>query len=333
MKKNLSIIIPAYNTEDYIARCLDSILFNKDIIDLLDVIVVNDGSSDNTLKIAEKYQNIYPNSVRVIDKQNGGHGSTVNAGMDIAVGKFFKVIDSDDWVNIRDFARYVKYLGDADADIIVSNYKKDILYDTSTISFDFSTKNTEPISIENIDSLIGEEDFFFMFSMHSMAIKTEALRKVWKNGLPEKTFYVDQVYVAKALQGAKSYAFTNFDIYRYFIGRPEQSVSGDGFFRHRKDHERVLRTLLEISEQKNLEERIKKVYNLQISLMIDTHYKIYLENRNTTSETLKELKKFDGFLRSRHPELIEDNKYSKRLASILYNTKCAVKKILKMEAK
>ena len=96
--KTLSVVVPVYNTENYIKRCLDFMLVDE-IIDDLEVILVNDGSKDNSIKIMRDYESRFPESVVVVDKENGGHGSTINAGLKIASGKYFRVIDSDDWVN------------------------------------------------------------------------------------------------------------------------------------------------------------------------------------------------------------------------------------------
>ena len=107
--KILSIAIPVYNTEKYIKRCMDSILL-KEIIDDIEIILVNDGSKDNSINIMNEYKDSYPQSVVVIDKENGGHGSTINAALTVASGKYFRVLDSDDWFDSIDFITFVKNL-------------------------------------------------------------------------------------------------------------------------------------------------------------------------------------------------------------------------------
>jgi glycosyltransferase involved in cell wall biosynthesis len=94
--KKISFVVPCYNSEDYMERCIDSLLvLGEDV----EIIIVNDGSKDNTGKIADKYQKKYPTIVKAIHKENGGHGSGVNAGIKNAKGKYFKVVDSDDWLD------------------------------------------------------------------------------------------------------------------------------------------------------------------------------------------------------------------------------------------
>ena len=304
--KTLSIAIPSFNVEKYLQRCLDSLLYDESIHELLDVIIVNDGSVDNTLKIAKYYENKY-SCVSVVDKKNGGHGSTVNAALRIAKGKYFKVIDSDDWVNIFDFPDFVKSLSEENADIIVTNYRRDILYDNSVDKFVFTNSDTAELNIDTIDNLKNKENFFFEFSMHSMAVKTESLKNVWGKGLLENTFYVDQQYVALSLLCAKTYRLKNYDIYRYFIGRPDQSMNPESFYKHRKDHERVLMWLLELYDSRELsnKEYLKNVLKKQVTLMLKTHYRIY--NTKNHKKSINELKAFDRFLSKTYPDIKKPN--------------------------
>ena len=134
--KVLTLVIPVYNTEKYVKRCLDSILI-EDVLEDIEVITVNDGSKDGSVEILRRYEKMYPNSVVVIDKENGGHGSTVNAGLEKATGKYFRVIDSDDWVNSHDFVTFVNKLKNEDADLVVTNYRKELEY----YNKDFLDKN------------------------------------------------------------------------------------------------------------------------------------------------------------------------------------------------
>ena len=92
--KILSIVVPTYNVEKYLERCIDSLVYDEKVLNDLEILIVNDGSKDNSLQIAKKYEKQYPNTIKVIDKENGGHGSTINAGLKVATGKYFRVIDS-----------------------------------------------------------------------------------------------------------------------------------------------------------------------------------------------------------------------------------------------
>ncbi len=299
MEKVLSVIVPMYNTELYIERCLDSLLYNKDVISDIEIIVVNDGGTDSSIDIVKGYRKKYPKSIVIIDKDNGGHGSAVNAGMEKATGKYIRVVDSDDWVDIDNFAEYVKRLKNEKADVVVTNVRRQQLYDESELDFEFKEKSKRPIPIRQIKNKVMEEDFFFEFSMHSMTVKTERLRKVWGNGLLEKTFYVDQQFVAKVFMCAENYVEYSMNIYMYFIGRPEQSM-GEGFFKHINDHERVLRWLLKTTEDNSFPDYYKKIVFRQIVLMFGTHYKAYKEQPKLSRKDKKDLVEFDGYLRQKY---------------------------------
>ena len=119
--KILTITIPSYNVEAYLEDCLESFV-NSEVMDDIEVLIVNDGSSDRTEEIARRYESKYPNTYRLINKENGGHGSTINTGAAEAKGKYFKVVDGDDWVDTRSFIHLVKVLKKIDADIVASNY-------------------------------------------------------------------------------------------------------------------------------------------------------------------------------------------------------------------
>lgn len=121
MSKILTVTIPSYNTEKYIDECLPY-LIDERIISDIEILIVSDGSKDNTVSVAQKWADKYPDSIRVIDKENGGHGSTINRGILEATGKYFKVVDGDDWVVTENFVKLVDYLKQVEVDIINNPY-------------------------------------------------------------------------------------------------------------------------------------------------------------------------------------------------------------------
>ena len=107
--KVLTVSIAAYNVEDYLKKCLDSFVDEGNpLMNAVEVIIVSDGSKDNTVSIAKEYQEKYPDTFVLIDKENGGYGSTINASLKKATGKYFKLVDGDDWVNTNDFYAFVE---------------------------------------------------------------------------------------------------------------------------------------------------------------------------------------------------------------------------------
>lgn len=324
MKKTLSIIIPTYNVELFLERCLDSLTYNEDIIKDLDVIIVNDGSTDNSAKIAKKYCKKYPKSFRLINKENGGHGSTINVGVKEAQGKYIKILDSDDWFNIIDFPKLVSKLKTETADVAITNYRQEMVPRNEEIKFVFDSQGyNEKISFDEAQKLLENDDFFYEFSLASMAIKKEVLLKGWGDGLFEKTFYVDQQFVAKALAQIKSYIVYDLDIYRYFIGRLDQSVNTEGFLKHRHDHIKVLQWLLNTLEQEQDNTIYQVLLTKQILAMLKTHYNIYIHHPKLNHQLKKELLEFDNFIKSNYPDIHkqspEAQKVRRRLSPLFRN--------------
>ena len=124
MEKLLTVVVPVYKVEKYINKCLDSLIVSDEQMNLLEVIVVNDGTPDNSAIMAKEYERKYPNTFRVIDKENGGHGSAWNRGVVEAKGKYIKFLDSDDWFDDNDFPKLINRLKDCTADVVLCNLEK-----------------------------------------------------------------------------------------------------------------------------------------------------------------------------------------------------------------
>ena len=134
--KTLSIAIPVYNTEDYIRRCLDSVLV-QEALPYIELIIVNDGSKDSSPEIIREYQARFPENIVFIDKENGGHGSTINAALKAATGKYFRVLDSDDWFDTPEFIKYLKALSACDEDLIVPPYTQEYVYNGTVVPYNY----------------------------------------------------------------------------------------------------------------------------------------------------------------------------------------------------
>lgn len=297
--KTLSIVVPSYNVEKYIDRCLISML-DEELLNDIEIIIVNDGSKDNTVNIAKSYQQAYPNTIVVIDKENGGHGSAINAGVKVATGKYCKVLDSDDWFNIDDFKNFVYDLKKLDVDLVVTNYTRELVYSGESILFKY--KNMEYNKIYNFDKFDFSKldlDYFFMATS---TFKTEIL----KNNdvrLDEKMFYVDMEFVIFPIKYINSFIYLNYDIYRYFIGRADQSVSSASMVKNRKNHETVLRKLITYYEEEDLSETKKKyIFNI-LKQMLNTHYIIYCSYKTMDKNQKNEIREFDNFLKTKSPDL------------------------------
>ncbi len=222
--KLISFTVPCYNSEKYMEKCIDSLLTGGDDVE---IIIVNDGSTDKTAEIADRYKEQYPDIVKVIHKENGGHGSGVNAGLKNATGEYFKVIDSDDWVNetaLQAVITTLKLLSNSDnkLDLLVTNYVYEHVEDNTQNVIDY-------VGIFPENKICGWDDMIKLdpvkyIIMHSLTYRTQILRDAGLV-LPEHTFYVDNLVVYIPLPLVKTIFYLNTDFYRYYIGRVDQSVN------------------------------------------------------------------------------------------------------------
>ena len=235
--KVLTVLVPTYNVEKYLRRCLDSLLL-PEVLEEIEVLVVNDGSKDGSADIARAYEKKYPQTVVFVDKENGGHGSTINVGIEKAQGTYFKVLDSDDWVNIGDFIEFVKRLKEETADAVICDYRKEHVYNGKSEYFEYKDlEDGKKYNLNEIDLNILHGEYFMMATT---TYRTEVLRASGLKML-EKTFYVDMQYNIVPITKVDTFAYYHLDIYRYFIGRKDQSMNMDNFVRNQEHHKRMIK--------------------------------------------------------------------------------------------
>ena len=221
--KLLTFAIPCYNSENYMEKCIESILPGGEDVE---IIIVDDGSHDRTAEIADRYAAEYPEIVRAIHQPNGGHGEAVNTGIANATGLYFKVVDSDDWVDAGAYAKILGKLGELvqsekNVDMLLANYvyeKEGAKHKKVMRQIGFPT-----------DCIFSWRDVRHFYKghyilMHSVIYRTQLLRDCGLK-LPDHTFYVDNIYVYKPLPYVRSMYYMDVDFYRYFIGRDDQSVN------------------------------------------------------------------------------------------------------------
>lgn len=189
----------------------------------VEVIVVDDGSTDNTVQIARKYCERYPDIVRLVQKENGGHGSAVNSGLRAATGLFFKVVDSDDWLDIPSLNKVLDTLrANNTLDLVVANYVYEYYYNGTRNIVRY--RNVFPINEIISWDKMRRCHLSQMIIMHSLIYRTALLRECGLK-LPEHTFYVDNLVAYLPLPYVKKLIYIDCDLYRYFIGREDQSVN------------------------------------------------------------------------------------------------------------
>ena len=228
--KYITFAVPCYNSESYMRRCVDSLLSGgRDV----EIILINDGSTDRTAEIADEYQLKYPDIVRAVHKENGGHGSGVNKGLELAQGIYYKVVDSDDWLDkdaylkllrrIKDFCINGRKAPECDMpDLFVCNYVYDHLDEGTSRVMDY--RNIFPEEKMCTWKDIGRFKPSQYLIMHSLMFRAEVLRKSGVK-LPEHTFYVDNLFSYQPLPYVESIYYMDLDLYHYYLGREDQSVN------------------------------------------------------------------------------------------------------------
>ena len=218
MEKLITISIAAYNKEAYLDRCIQSLLIPS--LDKVDIIIVNDGSTDRTSEIAHKYTKRYPDSVRVVDKPNGHQGSCVNVALSLAVGKYFKMLDADDSFETEVFQRFIRMLEQRDADMVVSGHI--ILNHPAR---EICPQNVQPNRVYSMDEI----DFRRMgmvecIGMHGTAYRTDIFRKHHIR-LTENCSFTDAEYCYYPIPHCKTVLFFDEILYLYHTGVPGQESS------------------------------------------------------------------------------------------------------------
>lgn len=242
--KLISFAIPSYNSEGYLHHAVDTILSGGEDVE---IIIVNDGSKDGTAAVADAYAEKYPTIVKAIHKPNGGHGSGVNRGLKEATGLYYKVVDSDDWVDEKALSELLVTIKrhvskGIEADLYITNFVYDHAQDNTTKCRSWRKKFPvgRIFGWEEVKPFIGSQTLL----MHNLMYKTELLRQSGTE-LPEHTFYVDNLFAYQPLPHMKKLFYLDVDLYHYFIGRDDQSVNMRNFVNRYDQQIRVMNRMLE----------------------------------------------------------------------------------------
>lgn len=296
--KLLSVAVPCYNSQEYMKNCIDSLLEGQDLVE---IIIVDDGSKDNTVAIADEYAAKYPDIVKAVHQENGGHGEAVNTGLRNATGLYFKVVDSDDWVNKEAYLAILDKLreitgGPQTLDMMISN-------------FVYEKQGAKRKKVMRYKSYMPENKIFTWkemgrmpvgkyILMHSVIYRTGLLRDCGLE-LPKHTFYVDNLFVYQPLPHVQTMYYMDVNFYRYFIGREDQSVHEDVMIRRIDQQLFVNRIMIDtIAGAKNIEKNIRR-YMLRYLDIIMAVSSIMLirsgteENLNKKKDLWKYLKNAD----------------------------------------
>lgn len=308
----LSIIIPSYNAQRWLSHAIESIA-SAYYAAQIEILVINDGSRDSTLAIAnEMYQRIQSNSesiIRIVNKENGGHGSAINAGLAIARGKYVKVVDADDYCDTLCLDQLIAFLKEEDSDIILTDYVEDWAagaYYVTNHLYDFMLPGKQ----YQIEDLCFEGYGFNRHAniLHTSTFKTSML-KSHPFKISEHCFYVDMELNMYSFLSANTIKYYPIPLYYYFLGREGQSVSPASFKKNYKQHEHVILKLLQEIHSRPVSYAKKQcLYRVLVLPMIDTQYYIcmeYLKSPSAFKEFDESIKKYPEIYN--HPSIAKDH--------------------------
>ena len=279
MEKILSIIIPTYNMAALLPRCLDS-LTASGVLDDLDILVVNDGSTDSSRAVAYSYAERYPQSIKVVDKKNGNYGSTINAALPLAVGEYVKVLDSDDWFDSQALAKYVAELKSLEQEVDVSVTHFLMIHEggrTETVKY--QNYGREPYTygkVYNLDKVLGD-GFIRYFLMHSLTYRTQLLRDHGYRQT-EGISYTDIQWSSYPFFWAGSIVFHDLVVYRYNMDREGQTMDPAVIRKSLPQLERMTRDLMDFYRKADMsglsEARVgflRQYFKNRLRLLVKTH--------------------------------------------------------------
>lgn len=296
MDKLLTVAVPAYNAAQYLEKCLDSLLCPD--LDRLDVVVVNDGSADGTLELARRYAARYPQSIRVIDKPNGGHGSGINAAAAQALGKYFRVLDADDWFITSNIAPLLRALENTEADIVLTHYHK---VDMATGAAEPFCTSGLPLGVPCTLQQMMDAGALACCVFHGVCYRTAFYRRCGLV-LPEKVFYEDQEYATVPFRDAQSLLPLDLFLYEYMIGNADQSVSDQNQVRRVWMMETVLERILR-QRTPGMAPAAKAYFDFKLREMLLSTYSIMLIKNTDRPTGLAQAKKLRQRLQSQAPDL------------------------------
>lgn len=275
----LTIVIPSYNAEKFLDKCVPSLLKSKYSY-LTEILIINDGSKDSTKEIGEFYQKLTTingkSIVKLVDKENGGHGSGINKGIELARGKYFKVVDADDWVDEEQYDKLLEILINEDTDLILTDYSEARSFEDKLYKVEYYKNLTPGVEYHLDDVCIGSYGFKnWGPTLPTSTYKTECLRKA-NFKLLEKTFYVDMMYNAYSILCIDTVKRYDLNIYRYYIGNAGQSVSEEGMKKNYKHHENVIIELMKIVSNDKRFSPSKREYVLRRLLLPMVYVQYYI---------------------------------------------------------
>lgn len=296
MDKILTIIIPTYNMEKYLRHCLDSLIVSN--MDKVEVLVINDGSKDSSSAIAHEYQDKYPQTFRVIDKENGNYGSCINRGLKEATGKYVKVLDADDWFDNESFKHYISDISNIDADLIITDYNfVDDKGNKSKVSYNLPSNKQLPMK------QVSSMDDFVKIEMHAVTYRTKNIQSMGYRQT-EGISYTDQEWMFWPMTSVRDIFYLHNCLYQYFIGREGQTVTLSQRLKHLDQIIAIQRCSLSLWKEKKDQvgdagEYIKKRLYRRLSFIYEPDYLLVSNSRKNL------IRDFDNYLKKDFPDIYD----------------------------
>ena len=288
--KILSVSVAAFNVEKFIRQNIESFL-DTEVSDKIELLVVNDGSRDRTAEIAGEYQEKYPGIVRLINQENAGPGSTVNTALQHAAGKYFRMVDGDDWVDKRGLKTYLEFMEREMADVIYTDYCKvdHITGEQRYQAIDYENKNTVLKYADVCDCLD--------VSMHNVTYRTELLKE---NGFAvDNCFYTDMEYLLYPVKYLNTIAVLDCNVYMYRVSLATQSMNINSMVKNKAMHKLVFEHLLEdwseFGKGLSATDSRKVFFEKKMLVMAGAHLSIILA-QEPSRQTKEELREFIGHI-------------------------------------
>lgn len=294
MDKTLSVIIPTYNMEELLPKCIDSLIVSDEILKKLEILVINDGSIDGSSQIAHSYQSSYPDAIRVIDKENNNYGSCINRGLAEAQGKYVKVLDADDYFNTEALARLLSLLSQTDVDLVITNYKtvNEIGKEGKCMQFALPENQILPTAV------LGNQGRHM--AMHAVTYKTKNLRDIGYKQT-EHISYTDQEWIFEPMTTVKTFIYFDICLYNYLVGRSGQTMDIRFLSKNINHNLVVLVNNISVFGKRNASDEIYEYLWERLSGFTEYIYSLFLYNMNTID--VSSLIEFDKNLAIKCPKL------------------------------
>lgn len=296
MEKQITIIIPTYNMEKYIGKCLDSLLIPE--FNQVEALVVNDGSKDRSSEIAHSYAECYPDSIRVIDKPNGNYGSCINAALPQVKGRYVKILDADDSFDNEGFSKLVRKLKDLDVDVVFTLCKDvDENGNITGVSGKFKVNRYNHV-YDDINSRLSDNTL-----MHWMAYNTRVFSR-FNYHQPEGISYTDNIWAFIPIIYCKTGIFLDFVVYKYLLGRQGQTMDVQSMLKQLDHFRLVAKAMVDYYVQFKENKEIRDIAKKNTLAVVTCIYNLFTQ-RFKTKESYSLLAKFDSDLCQQAPEIYD----------------------------